>query len=270
MRVALSIAGSDPTGGAGVQADMQVFRAFGVHGAAVITALTVQDTGRVHSVLPAFPSVVLDQLRVLLDDLTPDAIKIGALASDDVVRNVMLGLGKLPVPPAPRPPIVVDPVLAASDGTALLERRAWGALQALFGYAALVTPNLAEAAQLTGCDTSTEEGTQAAAGAIVSELGAQAALVKGGHRDGPPHDLLAVRSGGSVSFAWLSGQRVDVGPVRGTGCALSSAITALLANDVPLERAVDRARRFVADALRRSEARGRRAAFLAYATGAQP
>ena len=92
MRIALSIAGSDPTGGAGLQADLQVFRALGVHGAGVITALTVQDTQRVHQVLPAFPSVVLEQLRVLLRDVTPDAVKIGMLATDVVARNVELGL----------------------------------------------------------------------------------------------------------------------------------------------------------------------------------
>ncbi|MBW1844662.1 MAG: hydroxymethylpyrimidine/phosphomethylpyrimidine kinase, partial [Deltaproteobacteria bacterium] len=201
MKIALSIAGSDPTGGAGLQADLQVFRALGVHGAGVVTAITVQDTEKVHQVLPAFPSVVLEQLRVLLRDLTPDAIKIGALVSDDVVRNVQLALA--PILSAPSSvPIVIDPVLAASDGTVLLERRAWGVLQSMIGSAALVTPNLQEAAALTECDTSTEEGTEAAACALVAELGAQASLVKGGHRDGPPRDLLAVRGGGSVSLRW--------------------------------------------------------------------
>ncbi len=264
MKVALSIAASDPTGGAGIQADLQVFRAHGVHGAAVITALTVQDTERVHSVLPAFPSVVLDQLRVLLKDFTPDAIKIGALASDDVVRNVTLGLGQLWAPPAARVPIVIDPVLAASDGTLLLERRAWGALQNLMSGAALVTPNLDEAAALAECDTSTEEGTQAAACTFISDFGAKAALVKGGHRDGPPRDLLAVREGGTLSLSWLDAERIAGGPAHGTGCALSSAITAHLAMGVPLVDAVNRGRFFVADALRNAEARGKRARFLSY------
>jgi hydroxymethylpyrimidine kinase/phosphomethylpyrimidine kinase len=270
MKVALSIAGSDPTGGAGIQADLQVFRAHGVHGAAVITALTVQDTERVHSVLQAFPSVVLDQLRVLLDDFAPDAIKIGALVSDDVVRNVTLGLARLPISPAARVPIVIDPVLAASDGTPLLERRAWGALQNLISLAALVTPNLDEAAALSGCDTSTEEGTQAAACSFVTDFGAQAALVKGGHRDGPPRDLLAIREGGSVALNWLDGERIAGGPVHGTGCALSSAITAHLAMGVPMIDAVSRGRKFVADALRNAEARGKRARFLSYGVQVAP
>src|SRR5512145_1419852 len=206
MKIALSIAGSDPTGGAGVQADVQVFRALGVHGMGVVTALTVQDPSRVHELLPAFPSVVLNQLRTLLRSVRPDAVKIGILASDDVVRSVDLGLRELD--PARRTPIVIDPVLAASDGTPLLERRAWGTLQDLIGRAHLVTPNLPEAAALTGVDVSTREGVEAAAAQLVTGLGAGAALVKGGHRDGAPDDLLAVREGGSASFDWLPGERI--------------------------------------------------------------
>ena len=112
VRVALSIAGSDPTGGGGLQADLQVFRALGVHGAGVVTALTVQDTEKVHEVLPAFPNVVLEQLRVLLRDVQPDAVKLGMLATDDVARSVELGLRELDS--ARHVPIVIDPVLAAS------------------------------------------------------------------------------------------------------------------------------------------------------------
>jgi hydroxymethylpyrimidine/phosphomethylpyrimidine kinase len=261
MRVALSIAGSDPTGGAGVQADLQVFRALGVHGAGVITALTVQDSAKVHRVLPVFPNVVLDQLRVLLADIAPQAVKIGMLATDDVARQVELGLRDLATPP---PPIVIDPVLAASDGTPLLERRARGTLEALIGRCALVTPNLSEAQTLTDCDVSTREGTEAAGCALVLSLGAGAALVKGGHRDGPPDDLLVLRDGGTASLHWLEGERVEQGRVHGTGCALSSAIAAYLARGEPLQNAVERGRRFVAKALRNAEAAGRVARFLAY------
>ena len=267
MQVALSIAGSDPTGGAGLQADLQVFRSFGVHGAGVMTALTVQDTAKVHRVLPAFPSVVLDQLRVLLSDIRPNAIKIGMLATDDVALNVELGLAQLtaPGPDAPvlpRVPIVIDPVLFASDGTALLERRAWARLQDLCGRAALVTPNLPEAESLTGCDVSSEEGIQAAATVFLSNFGAEAALVKGGHAAGPPRDLLALREGATVTFHWLEGSRIDKREVHGTGCALSSAIAAGLALGQPLPEAVDRARSFLRAALERAEAVGKRAGFL--------
>ncbi len=253
MQIALSIAGSDPTGGAGLQADLQVFRALGVHGMGVLTALTVQDTVRVHEVLPVFPSVVLKQLRTILRSTPPDALKLGMLASDDVARNVELGLRELD--PARRTPIVIDPVLAASDGTPLLERRAYGTLQDLIGRAHLVTPNLLEAAALTGSDVSTREGVEAAAAQLVTGLGARAALVKGGHRDGEPDDLLALREGGSASFQWLTGERIPGDPVHGTGCALSSAITAHLARGAELRDAIESARRFVRDAIRKAQAR---------------
>jgi hydroxymethylpyrimidine/phosphomethylpyrimidine kinase len=262
LRIALTIAGSDPTGGGGLQADLQVFRAFGVHGAGVVTALTVQDTSRVHRVLPAFPNVVLEQLRTLLRDVAVDAVKIGMLATDDVARNVGLGLRELD--PVRRVPIVIDPVLAASDGTPLLERRGYAALLDLIARAALVTPNLPEAAALTGCDVSTAEGVEAAAAALVTGVGANAALVKGGHRDGAPDDLLVVREGGSASFSWLPGERIDAGPVRGTGCALSSAIAARLARGDALVDAVEAGRGFVKAALSAAASSGRRARFLIY------
>lgn len=262
MRVALSIAGSDPTGGAGLQADLQVFRSFGVHGAGVVTALTVQDTRQVVRVLPAFPNVVLDQIRVLVRDLRPDCVKLGMLASDDVARNVALGLEALDGREG-SPPLVIDPVLAASDGTPLLERRAYGVLRELIGRATLVTPNLPEAAELTGRDVSTQEGVEAAACVLVRELGARAALVKGGHREGAPDDLLARREGGSVSLLWLESERIETGPLHGTGCVLASAVAAGLARGEALLDAVDAARRFVADSLRRS-ARDGRARFLLY------
>ncbi len=264
VQIALSIAGSDPSGGAGLQADLQVFRALGVHGAGVVTALTVQDTSRVHRVLPVFPSVVLDQLRVLLADLRPAAVKIGMLATDDVARQVELGLGDLDRGGEPVP-VVVDPVLAASDGSPLLERRAIPALEQIIGRSALVTPNLPEAAALTGCDVSTREGVEAAGCALVSSLGAGAALVKGGHREGPPDDLLVIREGGSAALHWLEGKRIETpGAVHGTGCALSSAIAAFLARGEPLAKAVDRGRRFVAAALEDTARAGSIARLLSY------
>ncbi|TMA32408.1 MAG: hypothetical protein E6J87_12940 [Deltaproteobacteria bacterium] len=192
-------------------------------------------------------------VRALLRSMPPDALKLGMLASDDVARNVELGLRELDA--QRRTPIVIDPVLAASDGTPLLERRAYGTLQDLIGRAHLVTPNLLEAAALTGTDVSTREGVEAAAAQLVTGLGARAALVKGGHRDGAPDDLLALREGGSASFHWLAGERISGGDVHGTGCALSSAITAQLARGVELRDAIESARRFVRDAIRNAQAR---------------
>jgi hydroxymethylpyrimidine/phosphomethylpyrimidine kinase len=261
MRIALSVAGSDPTGGAGLQLDLQVFHALGVHGAGVVTALTIQDTQKVHRVLPAFPSVVGDQLRALLADVAPHAIKLGMLATDDVLRAVALGLA---VTRAPRPPLVIDPVLRASDGAQLLERRAHGGLVELMRGAALVTPNLPEAETLSGFDVSSRSGAEQAARWFVGEAGAEAALVKGGHRDGAPDDCLARREGGGVAVAWLPGERIAGAPVHGTGCALSAAITAGLAQGLALDAAVARGRSFVRDAIARAEAVGAGARLLVF------
>lgn len=263
MRCALTIAGSDPTGGAGLQADLQVFAAYGLHGAAVVTALTIQDSSGVHRVMPVFPSVALDQLRVLLADMTPAVIKLGMLASDDVARSVQLALSGLAEPV----PTVIDPVLAASDGTPLLERRAWPVLRELMRGASLVTPNLPEAELLTDIPISRAEDCERAARVFLEEFGCQAVLIKGGHRDGPPHDLLAIGDGPSESLNWLEGQRIEVGPVRGTGCALASAIAAGLGLGLDLEKAVANARRFVASRIRDSAALGEGARFLAPAGG---
>ncbi len=254
------MAGSDPTGGAGLQLDLQVFRALGVHGAAVPTALTIQDTVKVHRVLPTFPSVVLDQLRVLFGDLPPHALKLGMLASDDVVRNVAWGLEVLP----PATPIVIDPILFSSSGTPLLERRAWPMLQELFGRAALVTPNRPEAEALLGCDVGTPKAAEEAARAFIKEFGAEAALVKGGHAEGAPDDVLAHREGDEIRVEWLSGERIETGPVHGTGCALSAAVTAELAMGRGLRDAVVTAHAFVADAIRNSFPAGSGARLLGF------
>lgn len=249
MRSALSIAGSDPTGGAGLQADLQVFRSHGVHGGAVTTALTVQDTARVHQVLPVFPSVVLDQIRVLLADFVPSAVKIGMLATDDVVRSVSYGLAKLPQ----EVPVVIDPILNASDGSALLERRAIPALEELMTGRRLVTPNIPEAEILSGQDTSSRAGCERAAVALIEKLRCDAVLIKGGHRTDGASDLLTLTpasgSDTSLEHVWLEGERHAVDSVHGTGCALSAAITARLALGEPLRTAVEGARAFVSRAI---------------------
>jgi hydroxymethylpyrimidine/phosphomethylpyrimidine kinase len=259
MPIALSVAGSDPTGGAGLQLDLQVFRALGVHGAGVVTALTVQDTEKVHRVLPVFPSVVLDQLRVVVRDLAVAAVKVGMLGTDDVVRAVAHGLED---PAASELPIVLDPVLESSSGAFLLERRAWPALVSLFPRAALVTPNVPELAALADADVSTRAGIEAGARRLVAEAKAQAVLVTGGHLEGAPDDLLARREGSGVRLDWLPGERVEGEAVHGTGCALSSAIAAELAKGAAIEEAVAAARGFVRDALRRARKVGRGARLL--------
>ncbi len=234
---ALTISGSDPTGGAGLQLDLRVFAAHGVHGMAVPTALTVQDTLRVHRVLPAFPNVVGDQLVALLADIRPGAIKVGMLATDDIAIRTAALLERCD---APR---VVDPVLRASDGSFLLERRAWGTLlERVVAGAALVTPNLPEAELLTG------ESEPEKAARVLLECGARAVLVKGGHSSGAPDDYLLDASGGR----WLRGTRRGDGVVHGTGCALSAAIAARLARGEPLEPAVVASKRFLEEAIARA------------------
>jgi hydroxymethylpyrimidine kinase/phosphomethylpyrimidine kinase len=265
IRVALSVAGSDPTGGAGLQLDLQVFRAFGVHGCAVPTALTVQDTAKVRSVLPLFPNVVTEQLRALLRDVSPHAMKLGMLASDDVLRAVENGLHELRGLPVP---LVIDPVLRASDGKELLQRRAIPGLRGLIGRAALVTPNLPEAETLCERDVSTRAGVETAARQLVAELGAGGALVKGGHREGDADDCLALREGSGVALRWLPGARIPGGDVHGTGCALSAAVAARLARGDEIVAAVDAARAFVREAIANAQKIGGGRRVLAFGPAA--
>ena len=264
MRIALSVAGSDPTGGAGIQMDLQVCRALGVHGAAVITALTVQDTEKVHQVLPVFPSVMGDQLRRLITDVRPDAIKLGMLATDDVLRNVDLELDRLEHSAEGLPPLVIDPVLLASDGTVLLERRAWPALARMAVRASIVTPNRPEAEELSGIETGSRAGAERSARFFVSELGAKAALVKGGHASGGADDCLAERAADGVDVTWFEAERIPGDPVHGTGCALSAAIAARLALGDDVRSAVLGAREFVRSGIEHAHAIGAGARVLGF------
>ncbi len=252
MPSVLSIAGSDPTGGAGIQADCQVLAAFDVHAAAVPTALTIQDGLRVRRVLPVFPSLVLEQLRATLDAVRPDAIKIGMLASDDVARNVLLALASADV----RVPVVIDPVLAASDGTPLLERRAYPALRALSHGRCLLTPNWPEAEILVGEKLERREDGETAARQLLLDLALDGVLLKGGHLAGDASDLFVWRgdpaASDGIGLAWLPGERIPGAAVHGTGCALSTAIAAGLAKGESLRASIDAARRYVKEAIRRA------------------
>ena len=240
MKSALAIAGSDPSGGAGIQLDLQVFALHGVHGMAVLTALTVQTSVGVRRSLPVFPNVVGEQLSALLDDIRPDVIKIGMLATDDVLLRVAGVLERFDLPR------IVDPVLRASDGSFLLERRALRNLaERVINGAALVTPNLSEAEVLTG----TADPERAARALL--DMGADAALIKGGHAEGTADDsrraddFLLTEKGA----CWISGERIPGGSVHGTGCALSSSIAARWAHGVGLEESVRGAKRWVAQAI---------------------
>lgn len=231
-----------------------MFALHGVHGMAVPTALTVQTTKGVKRTAPVFPSVVAEQLIALLGDIRPDALKLGMLATDDIVLSVAGVLDRFAIPR------VVDPIFRASDGSFLLEQRALGNLvERLIHGAALVTPNLPECEALTG-----ETDPERAARAFL-ELGAEAVLVKGGHAEGPADDYLLTRSGDAV---WLRGPRLDTGPVHGTGCALSAALTARLARGEPLEAAARGAKAWLARAIAGAQALGSGAKILALSAAA--
>jgi hydroxymethylpyrimidine/phosphomethylpyrimidine kinase len=246
--VALTIAGSDPSGGAGIQADVKTFAAFGVYGAAVVTALTAQNTCGVRATLGVPADFVAAQIDAVLDDLAPGAVKTGMLGGADVVRAVARALGR-----ARHVPLVVDPVLVATSGDALGDSSTLPALVAeLVPVAFLVTPNADEAEALTGRRTRTRAEMADAARALVA-MGAHAALVTGGHATDSACDVLF--ADGVVTE--LDAPRVPVASSHGTGCTLSAAIAAGIARGEALGPAVARAKRYVRQALLHAPAVGR-------------
>ena len=246
--VALTIAGSDPSGGAGIQADLKTFAAFGVYGASVIAALTAQSTTVVRAAVSVDPTLVAAQLDAVLDDLQVGAAKTGMLATAAVVEAVAERLAARPVPH-----LVVDPVMVATSGGRLLEPAALAALRTrLLPLASLVTPNLAEAEALTGRAVSSPSEMRDAARALL-DLGARAALVKGGHLPGDALDVLADASG----VRDLVAPRVAVpAPLHGAGCTLSAAVAAGLTLGWGLDAAVTAAKDYVTCAIATAPAVG--------------
>lgn len=242
--VALTIAGSDPSGGAGIQADLKTFHQHGVYGAAVITLLTAQSTRGVERVETCAPDLVLAQLDVLLADFAPHAAKTGALGSAAVVRAVASRARRFAFP------LVVDPVMISKHGASLLDQDAQGAIaRELMPCAALFTPNAHEAAALTGLAVRTRDDARRAARALI-ERGARAVLVKGGHLEGDATDVLATRDGALVE---IEGERIETPHTHGTGCTYSAAITARLASGAALEDAIRGAKAWLGAALRGAE-----------------
>lgn len=249
--VALSIAGSDPSGGAGIQADLKAFSALGAYGCAVLTALTAQNTRGVTGALPVPAGFVREQLETLAADVRIDAVKIGMVADAGVARAVAAHLR------GHRPPFVVlDPVMVATSGDRLLEREAEAVVRdELVPLADLVTPNLAEAAALLACPTAGDlPAVREQASALQSSTG-RWVLVKGGHLDpagGPAVDVLAAPDG---TLTELHAERVDTRNTHGTGCTLSAAIAALVAldPDADVVRGVRRAKEYLTGALRAAD-----------------
>ena len=245
---ALTIAGSDSGGGAGIQADLKAFSALGVYGTSAITAITAQNTRGVFAVETVSPSMVAAQIAAVLDDIPPGAIKIGMLASAEIVEVVAAGLSGF------AGPVVLDPVMVAKSGDALLDPDAVTALtRKLLPRADVLTPNLPEAARLLGCAQARTTGDAAAQGRALMKLGARAVVMKGGHAEGPRCIDLLVTAGGEVA---LEQPRIETRNTHGTGCSLSSAIAAELAKGADLEAAVRRAQAWLHGAIRAADGLG--------------
>ncbi len=241
---ALTIAGSDSGGGAGIQADLKTFSALGVFGTSAITAVTAQNTLGVTSwrALPA--PFVAEQMRAVLSDLPIRALKTGMLGTANVIRAVAKELER-----SPELPLVVDPVVVATSGDPLLAKDAERALvQHLVTRATLVTPNLPEAALLLGRPVRNVDEQHGAAAAFV-DLGARAALVKGGHAEGDPTDVLCFERDGQRTFLELRAARIDTTSTHGTGCTLSAAIASFLARGFRVDEACRRAHAYVHEAI---------------------
>ena len=240
MPVALTIAGSDPSGGAGIQADLKTFHQFGVYGEAVITLLTVQNTRRVSRVECIDPELIRQQAVAVLEDIPPAAAKTGALGNAAIIEAVAKLWRGVSIP------LVVDPVMISKHGAALIAEEARAALvELLIPCATLVTPNLHEAGALAGFTVDSLDSMKRAAEKIL-QFGCGAVLVKGGHLVGSATDVLLWAGG----FLVLEAERTDTVHTHGTGCTYSAAITALLASGVSLEDAVARAKKFIAAAIR--------------------
>jgi hydroxymethylpyrimidine/phosphomethylpyrimidine kinase len=239
---ALSVAGSDPSGGAGIQADLKTFSAIGAYGAAVLTALTAQNTLGVTGVHPVPADFVAAQLDAVLSDLDVRAVKTGMLWSADVVAVVVDAIRRYDVPA-----VVVDPVMVATSGDRLVDQGTVDAIRdALLPVATIVTPNLPEAAALIDGPVPNDEESMIEVGEAVRKLGAGAALVKGGHLGGDQATDILVDERGVLR---LPSPRVPTNNTHGTGCTLSSAIAARLVLGDDLRSAVTEAKAYLAGAI---------------------
>lgn len=239
MAVALTIAGSDPSGGAGLQADLKTFHQHGAYGMSVVTLLTVQNTQRVASVEVLSPEFVLEQLDAVLEDIPPAAAKTGALGNAAVIDAVAERAQRFAFP------LVIDPVMVSKHGAPLIDEDAVQVLtRRLLPHATLVTPNLPEAARLANREVTDLASMEDAASAI-ADLGPENVLIKGGHLDGDSTDLLLADG----RFHRLATGRIDTQHTHGTGCVMSAAITAGLAQGNGVRSAVEFAKRFVTSAI---------------------
>jgi hydroxymethylpyrimidine/phosphomethylpyrimidine kinase len=239
--VALTIAGSDPSGGAGIQADLKTFHQFGVYGEAVLTLATVQNTQQVEAVEFLSPGFVVQQLEAVVSDIPPNAAKTGALGNVPILEALSALASSF------RFPLVVDPVMISKHGAPLMSEAARRVLaEKLLPHAFLITPNLHEASVLTGAAIRTVDDMARAAG-VLRQTGARNVLVKGGHLVGDATDVLLLEDGSTHTFPT---PRIDTPHTHGTGCTYSAAITACLAGGILLKEAVQVSKQFITDAIR--------------------
>ncbi|MEQ8603049.1 MAG: bifunctional hydroxymethylpyrimidine kinase/phosphomethylpyrimidine kinase [Marivibrio sp.] len=242
--IALTVAGSDSGGGAGIQADLKTFSALGVYGCSVVTALTAQNTQGVNGVFDVSPTFVRAQMKAVFEDIAVDAVKIGMLGRADVIEAVRLDLKRY------KPKwVVLDPVMIAKSGDRLLHKNAMKALlNDLVPMADVITPNLPEAGALLKLkEPITDPDQMAAAARKLLALGPKAVLLKGGHLTGDSaSDLLVTEEGESE---WLPGRRFQTKNTHGTGCTLSAAIAAGLAKGQSLSDSVKQAKAYIANAI---------------------
>ncbi len=241
MKNAITIAGSDPTSGAGAQADLRVFAELKMRGFSALTAVTAQDGKKVHALLGVPASLVKKQVEVVLDRFLVDAVKIGMLATEENVKAVKGLIKKYGLMN-----VVLDPVLVASSGKALLEKKALPALRGLLRHVKVVTPNLAEAEALTGIKVTTVKRMIEAAD-VLRDMGAANALITGGHLKGDPVDVLYDGRG----LYELAGTRLKGGPFHGTGCLLSTSLAVGLAKGRSVRGAAMEAKEYTVKALKK-------------------
>ncbi|MEM6326864.1 MAG: bifunctional hydroxymethylpyrimidine kinase/phosphomethylpyrimidine kinase [Bacteroidota bacterium] len=249
MHVALTIAGSDSGGGAGIQADLKTFEALGVFGTSALTAITAQNTRGVTEVAVLEPEIVVAQIEAVADDFEVGAVKTGMLATEAIVAAVAEAIERLRLGP-----VVVDPVMVATSGDPLLAPEAVDAYRrALFPLADVITPNTHEAAALLGYEVRTLDDARRAA-ADIRAMGVRAALVKGGHLDGETEavDVLADADGETL----VRSERIDTTSTHGSGCTLASAIAAYMARGESLRDAVSGAKSYLTEAMRHAPGLG--------------
>ena len=238
---AMTIAGSDSGGGAGIQADLKTFAALGVYGTSALTAITAQNTLGVTDVLELPTTLIESQIDAIVSDIGADAVKTGMLSSSDIIETVAAKLSEHGLTT-----LVVDPVMVAKGGDRLLREEAVEALRCvLVPLASVVTPNVPEAEVLTGLEIGSVEDLKAAARLLVDEMGAISAVVKGGHIDGPATDVLYDGS----DFVTFTSERIDTPNTHGTGCTFASAVAAGLAKGMTIQDTVGQAKDYVTAAI---------------------